>query len=94
MQVEALVLYSKPLAQVPQHMSNLKHNCQAPPPNPHKPHAVVAKALANPALQNLARSLAYHHQSQVELALDAPGAAELAGLMGDMAHALRTLLCL
>jgi hypothetical protein len=57
------------------------------------PH-VVAKALQNPGIQNLARCVAYHRACLLELPLDAAGAEELVGVVQDMCAALQTMLSL
>lgn len=57
------------------------------------PH-VVHKALQNPSVQNLARSLAYHRACLQELPLEQAAAGELVQLVLDMGAALQTVLAL
>ncbi|KIY97977.1 hypothetical protein MNEG_9987 [Monoraphidium neglectum] len=57
------------------------------------PPGVVRKLLLNPALQNLARCLAYHTSCLEALPLDRPAALETVGVVEEMAAALRTVLC-
>jgi hypothetical protein len=55
------------------------------------PH-VLSKALQNPSIQNLARSLAYHRACLLELPLEQAAAVELVQLITDMGSALQTIL--
>lgn len=62
---------------------------------PHElPPHVLHKARCNPALQNLARSLAYQRACLAELPLDLAAAVEAQQVVDDLTHALRTILCL
>jgi hypothetical protein len=58
------------------------------------PSHVVSKALRNPSVQNLARSLAYHRACLLELPLEQAAAAELVQLITDMGSALQAVLAL
>jgi hypothetical protein len=56
------------------------------------PPYVLSKALHNPCIQNLARSLAYHRACLLELPLEQAAAVELVQLITDLGSALQTIL--
>jgi hypothetical protein len=58
------------------------------------PQQVVTKAVRNPSVQNLARSLAYHRACLLELPLEQAAAVELVQLITDMGLALQKILAL
>lgn len=52
------------------------------------------RVLAHPEVQNLARTLAFHHRCQQLLPLDKAATAQLQQAVDDLSETLRCLLCL